>query len=94
MLERIICWDRECAFSAEKRTGTEVLSSVPKVETINVKNAKYLVKQFRKAMRTLHPDDWRRSWGELEESKLIDLLHYTFLLSRPVLAWELDLDQV
>ncbi|KAL9127320.1 MAG: hypothetical protein Q9217_003782 [Psora testacea] len=94
MLERIICWDRESAVLKEERAGFKVLSIVPKADTISEHDAKHLVKQFRKAINTLRQGDWRLFWADLEESELLGLLYYTFLLSRPILAWEIDLDNV
>ncbi|KAL9103395.1 MAG: hypothetical protein Q9163_001571, partial [Psora crenata] len=92
MLERIISWDRRCAVVNEEGLGFKLLSSVPRADTISDIDAKYLVKQFRKAIKCLHEGDWRLPWAEMEENKLLALLYYTFLLSRPVLAWELDLE--
>ena len=45
-------------------------------------------------MRKVPPTNNRLQIGQLPEEQLLGLLHSTFLISRPVLAWELELDEI
>ena len=93
MLERIVIWDREKAEDVETDDQL-LLSTIPTAMTINDVDARFIIETFRKAMQTLPETDLRFQIGEQSEEVLLALLHYTFLVSRPVLAWELDLDDI
>ena len=93
MLERVITWDRDRAEAFEDNEAL-LLSSIPTADGVNKVDAEYIVETFRQAMRQLPDDDVRLKFGELDVGILINLLHFTFLVSRPVLAWELDIDDI
>lgn len=97
MLERIVEWDRDQAEAMEREnacalSSIPVLSSIPTTEHLNEIDARYLVERFRRVMLSLPREDYRSAYGKLPEELLLGLLHYTFMIARPVLAWELDLD--
>ena len=94
MLERIVYWDRDESMKFEEQHDCKALSMVPLLEDTDQDNMQRIIEKFRTAMRRLKSSDWRRSWGECKEETLYGLLRFTFLHSRPVLAWELDFDQV
>ena len=93
MLERIVSWDLHRSEMFE-RDDTYLLSTVPKAETINEVDARFIIDRFRRAMKKAPVGDIRVQFGLMPENELFALLHYTLLISRPVLAWELDLDNL
>lgn len=93
MLERIVSWDLERAESFESQ-DVPLLSTVPRADNINEVDARYIIETFRNAMRKVPPNDIRSQIGQLPEKELMALLHFTFLVSRPILAWELDIDDI
>ena len=93
MLERIVAWDLNKAEALEQ-SDVPLLSTVPTVETMNRVDAIYILKMFRSGMRKMPSDDVRFKVGTLPDEDLMALLHFTLLVSRPVLVWELDLDEI
>ena len=93
MLERIVSWDRDRAETYENE-DVLLLSTIPTAQNVNEVDAKYIITTFRKAMTKVPSTDVRFQIGLLPEKHLLALLHFTFLVSRPVLAWELDVDRI
>ena len=93
MLERIVAWDLNKAEALEQ-SDVPLLSTVPTAESINRVDATYILKVFRLGMRKIPDNDVRYKIGMLCDEDLMALLHFTLLVSRPVLAWELDLDEI
>ena len=94
MLERIVYWDRNEAMAFEEANDAKALSMIPLLEDTDQDKMEHIIFKFRSAIRGLKYSDWRRFWADLDEEILYGLLRFTFLHSRPVLAWELDFDKV
>ena len=94
MLERIVYWDRDKSMKFEKEHDCKALSCVPLLEDTEQDKMQQIVEKFRMAVQMLKVSDWRKPWGDLKDETLHGLLRFTFLHSRPVLAWELDFDKV
>ena len=93
MLERIVAWDLNRAEALEQ-SDVPLLSTVPTAATLNKVDAIYLLKMFRLGMKKIPDEDIRSKVGKLPDQDLMALLHFTLLVSRPVLVWELDLDEI
>lgn len=93
MLERIVAWDLNRAEALEQ-PDIPLLSTVPTTATLNKVDAFYIIKMFRLGMHKIPGDDIRSKIGRLPDQDLMALLHFTLLISRPVLVWELDLDEI
>ena len=93
MLERIVAWDLNKAEALEQ-PDIPLLSTVPTTESMNKIDAIYILKMFRSGMKKIPSDDIRSKFGVLPDEDLMALLHFTLLVSRPVLTWELDLDEI
>lgn len=93
MLERIVAWDLNKSEALEQ-PDIPLLSTVPTTESMNKVDAIYILKMFRLGMKKIPGDDIRSKVGMLPDEDLMALLHFTLLVSRPVLVWELDLDEI
>ena len=93
MLERIVAWDLNKAEALEQ-SDVPLLSTVPTTESMNKVDAIYILKMFRSGMMKIPVHDIRSKVGILPDDDLMALLHFTLLVSRPVLTWELDLDEI
>ena len=94
MLERIVYFDRDESISFEEEHDSKALSTIPMLGDMNRQSLGRITTKFREAMLRLKPSDWRREWDELNDETLSGLLRFTFLHARPILAWELDFDDV
>ena len=93
MLERIVAWDLNRAEALEQ-PDVPLLSTIPTAATLNKVDAIYILKMFRLGMKKIPGEDIRSQVGRLPDQDLMALLHFTLLISRPVLVWELDLDEI
>ena len=93
MLERVVAWDMNRAEALEQ-PDVPLLSTVPTASSLNRVDALYIIKMFRMGMQKIPGDDIRSRLGRLPDQDLMALLHFTLLISRPVLVWELDLDEI
>ena len=94
MLERMVYFDRDKAIKFEEEHESKVVSTIPLLGDLDHQSLIYITAKFREAMRRLKHSDWRKEWSDLSQETLSGLLRLTFLHARPILGWELDLDEV
>ena len=93
MIQSIIAWDLDRAKTLEQE-DVPILSTVPMAESINEVDALCIAQIFVAGMKKFPQSDSRSKFAELPIKDLFMLLHFTLLVARPVLAWELDFDEI